>query len=166
MTNEPNAKAEAKAEPTLEELMAQLAVASTEGNLTEIIRLGNAIKKHQSEIAKAEAERIAEENEALAGDREKLATELWNFAKTFPNLLARLEAVKAQGFTFKLDTAEVKYKSVALTVPVAKTKTVRGGNGGSTSKLKEQTGLSRSEIIEKYATDRPSGEIFGASSLN
>jgi len=141
---------------TPEEIMAKIAAAGASGDLAEVIRLGNQLKKHQTEIAKAEAEKLKAEAEAMAGDRANLAAELLKTVKGIPGISGDLGKVKATGFTFKLpyhDAQGVEVKaSVALTVPTIKAKT-GGGGGGSTGALKNQTGLSRHELVDQYATE-------------
>jgi len=150
-------------ELTPAEIMAKIAAAGASGDLAEVIRLGNMLKKHQADIQKAEADKLKAEAEALAGVREKLAIEVWNVVSKIPEITRKLADVKAQGFTFKLDTEEVKYKSVALTVPTIKTRSA-GGGGGSTGALKSQTGLSRHELVETYATNEEKESITKAES--
>ena len=143
------------------ELMSKIAAAGASGDLAEVIRLGNQLKKHQVEIQRAEAEKLKAEAVAMAGDREKLAKEIHRFVAKFPELQSRLNAVKAKGYTFKLDEDGVEYKSVALTVPTIKTRT-SGGGGGSTGALKAQTGLSRHELVDQYANEDEKASITKA----
>lgn len=152
---------ENKVELTPVELMSKIAAAGASGDLAEVIRLGNQLKKHQADIQKAEAEKLKAEAEALAGEREKLASAIWKAVKQIPEITQKLEAVKAKGFTFKLDDGDVQYKAVALTVPTIKSR-MSGGGGGSTGALKAQTGLSRHELIEQYATEEEKASIAKA----
>jgi len=154
--NAANAQPVAPAEvvPTPEQIMAKIAAAGASSDLAEVIRLGNQLKKHQGDIMKAEADKLKAEAEAMAGDRAKLADEV---LKTIPKELeAKLVAVKAAGYTFKLaytDPQGVAVKpAVALSIPTIKAKS-SGGGGGSTGALKAQTGLSRHELVEQFATD-------------
>ena len=148
-------------EQTPEEIMASITAAGASGNLAEVIRLGNQLKKHQGEIQKAEATRLKAEAEKLAGVREKLAKDIWQ--EVTPVTKKRLVDVKAKGFTFKLDADGVEYKAISLTVPTIKART-GGGGGGSTGALKAQTGLSRHELVDEYATDEEKAGIADAES--
>ena len=143
---------EAKTPETLDLLKVRMAKAVADGNDADVVAISKLILKQKSEVEKAEATRLQAEAESLAGDREKLAKSIWK--RVTSNVTAdELEAVKATGFTFKLDAmvdgALVQYKSVALSVPTVR---ARGGGGGSTGALKAQTGLSRHELIDQYAT--------------
>ncbi len=146
------------------EIMQKIAMAGAGGDLAEVIRLGNLLKKHQTEILKAEADKLKVEAEAMAGDRAKLAAEILVSVKAF---LApqKLEALKATGFTFKLPYTDANgvltSASVALSVPAIKTPKV-GGGGGSTGALKSQTGLSRHELVEQFATEAEKATIADA----
>ena len=146
-------------EQTPEDIMALIAAAGASGNLAEVIKLGNQLKKFQADIQKAEAERLKKEAEELAGVREKLAIAIWK--SVTPDVKAKLAEVKAKGFTFKLDDGDVQYKSVSLTVPTVKARS-GGGGGGSTGALKAQTGLSRHELVDAYATDEEKDSIAQA----
>jgi len=146
-------------EQTVEEIVALITVAGAANNLAEVIRLGNQLKKFQADIQKAEAERLKKEAEAMAGVQEKLAVDIWK--EITPATKKRLAEVKAKGYTFKLDDGDVQYKSVSLTVPTIKTRT-GGGGGGSTGALKAQTGLSRHELVDAYATDEEKATIADA----
>lgn len=152
---------------TPEQIMALIAAAGASGDLVEVIRLGNQLKKHQADIMKAEAEKLKAEAEAMAGDRAKLAAEILKTSKAQADLAGKLEAVKATGYTFKLpyfDSAGVQTSaSVALTVPTVKAVKI-GGGGGSTGALKAQTGLSRHELVEQYATEEEKASIAKAES--
>lgn len=153
--------AEKPAAPTLDSLKSELAAAIASGNDVEVVKLAKAIQKNSGDIQRIAAEQIKKEAEALAGDREKLAANIFKAVKSVVNV-AELEKMKAKGFTFHLDAPGsdgimVTYKSVALLVPTVKTRT--GGGGGSTGALKQETGLSRHELIDKYATDAEKGEI-------
>lgn len=150
MTEQPKV---ASVPETLESLKARLGIALADGNDPEVIAISKLILKQKSDVEKVETARLLAEAEALAGDREKLAKSIWKAVGGVVSVDA-LNAVKATGFTYKLDApdaqgAMVFYKSVALTVPTIKT---RGGGGGSTGALKQQTGLSRHELIDTYAT--------------
>ena len=151
---------------TPEEIMGLIAAAGASGNLVEVIRLGNLLKKHQGDILKAEAEKLKAEAEALAGVREKLAKDLLKAVKLMPTIKDQLEAVKATGFTFKLPYLDANgvetSSSVALSVPTVKVPKTGGGGGGSTGALKQQTGLSRHELVDQYATAEEKSSIAEA----
>ena len=151
--------------PTPAELMQKIAAAGASGDLAEVIKLGNQLKKHQSDIQAAEMAKLKAEAEAMAGGRERLATELLKLVKGIDDIKPKLEAVKATGFTFKLaflDGQGVEVKpAVALTVPTIKA-AKSGGGGGSTGALKTQTGLARHELIDTYATDAEKEAIASA----
>ena len=147
---------------TPEEIMALIAAAGASGDLAEVIRLGNLLKKFQADIQKAEAERLKVEAEALAGVREKLAGKiLKDIGVRYAEELAQC---KATGYTFKqpyLDQNGVETSAgVALTVPTVKARAT--GGGGSTGALKSQTGLSRHELVDTYATDKEKQAIADA----
>lgn len=148
-------------ELTPEDIMALIAAAGASGNLAEVIKLGNQLKKFQADIQKAEAAKLKKEAEEMAGVREALAAKIW---KGIPaEVKKELAAVKAKGYTFKLDEGDVAYKAVSLTVPTVKTRS-GGGGGGSTGALKAQTGLSRHELVDTYATDEEKQTIATAES--
>ena len=147
-------------QPTVAELMAKIGEASVKGDITEVIRLSNLMKKHQSEIEDAEIARQQAEADALAGERSKLAEDVWKYVQRMPNIKDKLASVKAEGFTFKLDKDDLQYKSVALTVPAIKTKSKKTfGGGGSTGSLKASTGMSRSQLVETYGTAEEKAKI-------
>ena len=140
-----------------EELQTKIAGAKDMKEAKEIIANYN---KTVADEKKKEALAIQKENEALAGTREKLAVVIWEASKAF---IAELTKVKAQGFTFKLDTEEIKYKSVALTVAGAK-RASGGGGGGNGGKTKDEIGISLGELVETYATDAEKQAIANAPS--
>ena len=111
-------------------------------------------KEAQAAIKKAELDAIAKENEALAGKRQELGTEIYKAVKAL-NFKAKLEALKAQGFTFKLDAPDangvmVVHKSVALLVPVAKAKRQAGERNGEVTTSEDMYGLKLDAIYDKY----------------
>ena len=140
-----------KSEPTLDQLKAQLRQAIDDGNDAEVVRLSKSVQKYSTDIVKAEVEKQKKEAEALAGDREKLAAKIHQMLGGVPDLKKDLDRVKAKGYTFKLDEPDMQYKSVALTVPTIRK--AGGGGGGATGALKDQTGMRRSELVDKFATD-------------
>jgi len=159
---------------TLAELQEQMRIACEKpNNSMEVINLAKAINKFSQDVQKAEVTRLQAESAALAGQREDLEKEIY---KAIKPILAQFDVVgmKAKGFTVvvnhmednkgKLDPAgTVKVTGgVKLIVPaIAKART--GGNGGgSTGVLKAQTGLSRQEIIDQYATDEEKAAITKA----
>jgi len=137
-------------EKTLEQLKQDIAIAATTGDDANFNALIKEYNSRKGEVAKALAKAAAAEAEALAGDREKLAISLHKAVVKIPDLKSSLEAMKATGFTFKLDTDEVTYKSVALAVPVIKAPKGGGGTHGSS---KDDYGMSLQEIFDKFATD-------------
>ena len=157
---------------TPEQIMAKIAAAGASGDLAEVIRLGNQLKKHQTDIIKAEADKLKAEAEAMAGDRETLEVELLKVIK--PIISAKdLLAVKAKGFMIVIDHTENDKGQIdpaglvkvvggcKLIVPTVKAK-ASGGGGGSTGALKTQTGLSRHELVDQYATDAEKQTITDA----
>jgi len=150
---------------TLASLKVRLSKALADGNDIDVISISKLILKQKSDVEKVENAKLLAEAEALAGGREKLAKSIHKFlVSNYSEMVKDLESVKASGFTFKVDApdaqgAMVIYKSVALTVPTIKT---RGGGGGSTGALKAQTGLSRHELIDTYATEAEKSDIKSA----
>ncbi|KKN53781.1 hypothetical protein LCGC14_0598740 [marine sediment metagenome] len=143
---------------TLQELKTQMAAAVAEfnktGDMSKIQEVSNAMNKAKVVLAKEEATRLQAEAEKLAGVREALAIKIHG-AVVAMGLAKELLAVKAWGFTYKVDNAvpgaeDTRYKSVALTTAIVKRVSTGGGGSG---KLKDITGLSRWEIMEKYGTD-------------
>jgi len=139
---------------TLDTLKVGLSAAIADGNDAEMMRLSKLLLKYKQDVEKAEITKLKAEAEAMAGEREKLAVSIFKALKAIVPT-AELERLKAKGFTFKLDAPDsngvmVNYKSVELLVPVIKART--GGGGGSTGALKQETGLTRHELIEKFAT--------------
>jgi hypothetical protein len=132
-----------------QEYKAKMAEAIASDNIAAIEELNSAWNKSKAERRKAELEAQRKEEEALAGAREKLAKQVHKAVTAIPNIIADLEAVKARGFTFKLNESDVTYKSVALTVPTIKTK--RGGTGGG-GKTKDEFGLSLQEVWDRFHT--------------
>ena len=148
--------------PTTTELMAKIAAAGASGDLAEVIRLGNILRKQKSEIEKAEADKLQKEAESLAGAREEMAKTLAKLI--LPQVKAGdLLALKVKSFVVtvphkendkgQLDPAgEVKVTGgVALVVPQVKARKA-GGGGGARESTKDQIGMSLSELIEAYAT--------------
>jgi len=158
MVEETSGVVEETAQPekpqTLDTLKVGLSAAIADGNDAEMMRLSKLLLKYKQDVEKAEITKLKAEAEAMAGEREKLAVSIYKALKAIVPT-AELEKLKAKGFTYKLDAPDsngvmVNYKSVELLVPVIKTKT--GGGGGSTGALKQETGLTRHELIEKFAT--------------
>lgn len=154
---------ETKQVPTFEELKSQLMAALVSGNDAEVMRLTEAIRKNKTEVARVEAERIKAENEALAGERAKVAEKLTKHVARVQGMMTLLQGVKATGFSYKLPTVdqngvETMY-GVALMIPAVKEHQTGTGHVGSTGKLKDETGMSRGEMIAKYATDEEKAAI-------
>ena len=145
---------------TAADIMTQIAAAGAGGDLSEVIRLGNILRKQKAEIEKAETDKLQKEAEELAGARESLATKIHKAVRGVVSE-QELNAVKAQGFTYKLDTDEVKYKAVALSVPTIKSKR-SGGGGGTGISTKDETGMNLSELIEAYGTPEQKADIQNA----
>lgn len=150
----------------LKELKDQLADAIAKGDDTAFMTIVGEIAKAKKDIAKAAADALQKEATQLAGARETLAASVYKACKQIPNLKQQLDAVKATGFTFKLDGvdaegAPVRYNSVALSVP-----TVRHGKGGTTGggKSKDEYGMSLQEIFDKFATAADKAKEAAATS--
>jgi len=159
---------------TPEQLCAKIAVAGAAGDVAEVMRLGNLLKKYSVDIQKAEAAKLLAEATAMAGEREKLALAIQKAVKGVIDI-SQLLALKAKGFTYTIDRHEndkgqldpagqVKVTgSCNLIVPTVKAKST-GRGCGSTGALKSQTGLSRHELVEQYATDSEKADIAKAES--
>lgn len=148
---------------TIEELKKAMGKALAEDDTAEVLRISSEIHKQKQAVAKAEAEKLKAEGEKLAGAREKLAIAIHG-AVVGLGLKAQLDAVKAHGFTYKLDgypEADIRYKSVALVVPTVK---ARGGGGGGAGKTKAEFGMSLGELVDKYATEEEKAAITNAAS--
>ena len=147
---------------TAQELMALIAAAGASGDLAEVIRLGNILRKQKSDIEKAEADKLQKESEELAGARDTMAK---NLAKL---ILPQIKATDLLGLKVKSFVVTVSHKEndkgqidpegavkvtggVALVVPQIKTRKA-GGGGGPRESTKDQVGMSLSELIETYAT--------------
>ena len=171
---------------SIEELKAQMALAvktfNETGDMTKIQEVSNAMNKQKVEIARANADKLLKENEALAGNREMLAkslhrviagsvtckndTEAIELVKQLSGDIQSLPAMKAWGFTYKVDKAnpsepDVVYKTVSLSTAVVKVRKA-GGGGGAVGKSKDEYGLSLQEIVDKFATDDEKVAITGA----
>ena len=148
--------------PTYEQLKVLAMTALTEGNDTEFLKISAQMRSFKAEIAKAEAEKLKKEAEAMAGDRANLAAKILSrISSQFKNIQSELTALKATGFTFKLpdDTSDIP--SLALSVPVIKTRTTRAG-GGSTGKSKSTYGLTLDEIYQKFKTPEDESKMVEA----
>lgn len=143
-------------EKTLDQLKQEIAIAATTGDDNAFNQLIKEYNSRKADIAKALAEAARKEAEALAGDREKLATAIHRAVVKIPELLDNLAKVKATGFTFKVDSEGITYKSVALATPAIKTG--RTGGGGGTGRTKAEYGLSMAEIVEKFGTTEEKAE--------
>lgn len=147
---------------SLDELKKRMAEALASGDVKAIEEVAGEISKSKAERHKAEAEALRKEAEALAGAREKLATKIHKAVVAMPGLVEELGSVKAQGFTYKLNTPEVQYKSVSLAVPTVKAP--RAGTGGGAGKSKDEYGMSLSEIFDKFATNEDKEKLASAES--
>jgi len=147
------------AEQTLEQIKAQIADCIAKGDDAGMMEAIKQLNKMKAEITKAAQEQARKEAEALAGAREKLATSIYKAVRQIPDVLNQLTAVKATGFTFKLDTEEIQYKSVALAVPAVKQS--RGGGGGKST---AEYGVSLSDIFDRFATDEDKAKLKAAES--
>jgi len=138
--------------PTYEQLKVLAMTALTDGNDTEFLKISGQMRSFKAEIAKAEAEKLKKESEAMAGDRAKLAEKLLTrIVNQMKNLPTELGALKATGFTFYLPSEDSITPRVRLSVPTLKAKTARSG-GGSTGKSKGEYGLTLDEIYQKFKT--------------
>jgi hypothetical protein len=144
-------------EQIVKDLIADMTKAIAENRIDDIIKLGKQIAAQKGEVNRLEAERIKAEAQALAGVREKAATLIHSYLVNDKRIAKLLADTKSLGFTFKLDTAEVNYKSVALTVPTAPTAKHTGGGGGGKSQA--EFGMKLDEIFAKFATDEQKAEV-------
>jgi len=132
-----------------------MAAAIANNDIQAIEKLNAEWNKDKAERRKAQLEAEQKEAVALAGVREKVAIEIHERLianKPINNLVARLQEVKAHGFTFKLDEDGITYKAVALTVPTIKAKREGTGNGGGAGKTKDEYGMSLQEVYDKFHT--------------
>jgi len=137
----------------IKELQVKMAEAIANNDVVAMEAIAGEITKGKSDRHKQEVEAQRKEAEAMAGDREKLAVELWAYTVKMPGLKDKLTALKATGFTFSLDNAETQYKSVALKVPAVGKAKASGGNGGGAGKTKDEFGMSLQEVYDKFKTD-------------
>jgi len=152
---------------SIEELRAQMRAAIDKNDVDAMDSIAIQIVASKKERAKVEADRLLKESEALADVREKLAAKTHQMLKGIPGLDKELVAVKAWGFTYKVDKAnpnepDIVYKSVSLTT--AAVKAPKAGGGGSTGKSKDEFGLSLGEIFDKFATDEDKTKLAAATS--
>ena len=148
--------------PTAQDLMGLIAAAGASGDITEVIRLGNILRKQKTDIEKAESDKLLKEAEELAGARGEAEVEL---AKI---ILPAIKAVDILALKVKSFMVTVSHKEndkgqldpegtvkvtggVALVVPQVKARKA-GGGGGARESTKDQVGMSLSELIETYAT--------------
>ena len=142
--------------PNIDELKTALRKALDAGEDNEVVRLAREITKVKAEQAKADVEKFAKAREELAIAIHKTVKGLSEVAK--------LVDVGAQGFTYKVDgypEADIKYKSVALTIPGLKR---AGGGGGGGGKTKDEYGMSLGEVFEKFATAEDRAKLNTAAS--
>ena len=140
-------------EKTIDQLKQEIAIAATTGDDTAFNLLIKEYNSRKAEVAKAMQLAAQKEQEALAGVREKLAIAIHKAVGKIDNLAKDLAAVKAMGFTFKLDTGEVTYRSVALTVP-----TIKAAKAGGT-KQASTTGNKLEDDYNNYATEEDRAKI-------
>ena len=154
---------------TLEELKNKMAEAvqafKDTGDMTAIQAVSKEMDKAKSELAKQEAARLLKESEALAGAREELAAKIHEAIKAL-KLDKELKAVKAWGFTYKVDRAvpnelDVSYKAVTLSTQQVKVKQAGAGAGG---RSKEEYGVSLGAIFNKFATEEDKVKLAQATS--
>ncbi len=149
---------------TMESLKKAITDAIASGDDAKVNEAIASFNKHKSEVARALAEAAKKENEALAGDRAKLAESIRSQVDKINDLVNRLGKVKAQGFTYKpvgfveADGTHLDRSSVSLTIPVIKTKKT-SGKTGSTGKSKDEYGMSLDEIYTKFASDENKAEF-------
>ena len=111
---------------TIEQLKQEIATATTAGDDNTFNTLIKEYNSRKAEVAKALQAKAREEAIALAGIRETESISIFkDVKKLVPNIIHRLEAIKATGFTFKLDYLDAngvatRLKSVALAVPTIK----------------------------------------------
>ena len=147
---------------TAQTLMALIAAAGASGDLAEVIRLGNILRKQKADIEKAEAEKLQKESEALSGARSEAEV---NLAKAVMPAIRGIDILKLKCKSFVVTVSHtendkgqldpdgtVKVRGgVALVVPQAKAKRA-GGNGGIRVSTKDEVGMSLSELINLHAT--------------
>jgi len=150
-------------EKTIEQLKQDIAIAATTGDDTSFNALIKEYNSRKAEVAKALQEAARKEAEALAGVRQDESMAIYkDIKKLVPEIVKRLEAVKATGFTFKLDYPDVNgvmthVKSVALAVPAIKT-----AKGGARISSKGEYGMSLDEIFQQFATDEEKAKLKAA----
>lgn len=163
MTTEPKA-IEVK---TLDQLKAEIALAATSGDDKQFNALIKEYNSRKAEIAKALAEQMRKEEEALAGVRMEVATAIHAEIRSNKKLMAlidRFAELKSKGFTYRLDEeidgVMTSYKSVSLLTPQApKARASSGGGAGASGKTKEELGMTLDELFNTYATDEEKGEV-------
>jgi hypothetical protein len=141
-------------EKTIEQLKQEIAIAATTGDDNAFNSLIKEYNSRKAEVAKAMQAAAQKEAEALAGDREKLATAIHKSVMKIAGLAEDLAAVKATGFTFKVDSEGIVYKSVALAVPTIKVARTSTGTRNSSP-----TGNSLEADYQAYATDEDKAKI-------
>lgn len=163
----------------LQELQKSLAEAIASNNVETMEKLAEEIlkeKKGREAVARAETKKLVEkqleEQKLLAGDREKLAITIHKLVCKL-NLADKLKALKASGFTFKLDEPAtydmeegnkpaVEYTAVSLTVPVIRIPHTKTGRTSITGKSKGEFGLSLQEIFDKFASEKDKANLLDA----
>lgn len=145
----------------LTELKTQLSLALASGDDAEVMRLSGLIVKQKTELARAESKKLQAEHDALAGRREALEGSLYDRIMGVMKASELLD-VKVKSFIVtvshnedaagKIDTKGTVKVTGACRLQIPAMKGSRSTNGGSTGKLKDSTGLSRSELIARFAT--------------
>jgi len=142
--------------------MAQIAAAGASGDIAEVIRLGNILKKMKSDVERAEAEKLQKESEELAGARDKAAVALGKVVlpaiKGIDILALKCKSFIVTVYHTENDKGQLDINGtvkvaggVALVVPQVKAKRA-GGTGGPRESTKDQIGMSLSELIDQFAT--------------
>lgn len=159
MVEEPTAVEPTEPGFDMQVYQARLAAAKDSNEFLAVIA---EIAKQKTAIAKAQATAMQAEAVALAGDREKLAITIFKAVKGVVDA-HQLEAVKAKGFTFTLDSVDANgvptaYKSVALLVPTVKARKAGGGGAAGVSTL-DQLGMNLSELFDQHANAEEKAEV-------
>jgi len=150
---------------TVEDIRKAIGEALASGNDAEVDRLAIELGKAKVEEHKAELVKATTEAEALAGDREALASEVKVTLDSLPDLKSKLEKVKAYGIVWSIDhtqtdKAGLKTKVIggcALRVPEVKRARATGGGvargSGEYAKTTADYGLTPQQAFDKFATE-------------
>lgn len=155
------------------EIKARIALAISSGDDIGMMRAIKELNQYKSEIAKAEQDKIAKEEQELAGVRQSF--EVAFYAKVV-DVLRQLKfdcyQLKAKSIIITVDHAEndnglldvagkVKVTGAAkLVVPTAKKRTV--GASGLRTSSKGEYGITLDEIFQKFATDEDRSKLEAA----